>query len=135
MNPARLVLMAFACLLLVACATAKVQAPQAPDESILNRAEAMVAKARTAGAAQFAPDALASARRRLTVARMILLRRVGQSLGDQEHQRLQRLADAAYLDARLALVRTQAGAVGYQSDQLSAQLNGRDAAADEGDAR
>lgn len=133
MSRARLVLAALACVTLAACATANVKPPQPPDNSILARAEAMTDKAAAAGAAKFAPDALSAARRRLTVARMILYRKAGSSIGEAERERLQRLAESAYLDARLALVRTQAGAVEYQRKQLAGDLPDNNGAARKGD--
>lgn len=124
MSPARLVLAALACVTLAACATTNVKPPQPPDATILTKAEAMIDKAAAAGAAELAPDALSAARRRLTVARMIVYRKSGPVFGEAERERVQRLVDAAYLDARLALIRTQSDAVARKRQQLATRLSG-----------
>lgn len=105
------------------CATAPVAVPEPPDESLLAEAQAMMDKARDAGASELAPDPLREARRRLAAARGILYRAAGSGgLDEAQTQRVQRLADEAHLDARLALARTQANAVARKLAELRAEL-------------
>lgn len=119
----RLLLPALLCATLAACAhTNTVKAPQAPNNAVLERAATMLEKADAAGADRFAPDVLSSARHRLTVARMILYRKAGPSVDEAERKRVERLAEAAYLDAKLALVKAQIGAVARQSARLASRI-------------
>lgn len=112
------------CVILAACGSANVKPPQAPDDAVLAEAEAMLVKAREAGANELAPEALRSARRRLTVARDILYDSTGRGrdLSKAEQQRVRQLGDAAYLDARLALVRTQVTAIRRKNEEFAAEL-------------
>lgn len=98
-----------------------------PDMSVLEPAQQMLAKARAAHVEQFAPQALDAARRRLALARDIiyLAARQGRQLSDAEHTRVTQLVEAARLDAQLALVKTQALAVGVKLKQLQQVLQDR----------
>lgn len=92
-----------------------------PDESALKPATAALDKALSAHADKFAPEIVTSARQRITLARDILIAAAqkGRSLTDSEHDRIDTLVKQAKLDARAALVKTQAEAVKYQIERLS----------------
>ncbi len=106
--------------LLAGCAASNVKAPTAPDESVLQPAEQALAKARAAQADAFAPRAVDASRRRIATARDILYgaARARRPLTDQENDRVDQLVAAAELDARSALVETQAKAVQTKLDEL-----------------
>ncbi|AWN16304.1 DUF4398 domain-containing protein [Salinisphaera sp. LB1] len=91
-----------------------------PDQSLLDPATQALNKAVSVHADQFAPRIVDSARRRITVARDILFKaaKKDRSLTPAEHDRVQTLVQQARLDARAALVKTQAGAVQNQISQL-----------------
>lgn len=95
-----------------------------PDLSLLAPAEQALAEAHDAHVEQFAPQALDAARRRVSLARDIiyLAARQGRELNDAEHERVTSLVQSARLDARLALVKTQASAVGVKLKQLQRAL-------------
>lgn len=115
----------FAILWLVGCGGgAAVAPPGAPDESVLAPAEQALAKARAADADTFAPRALDAARRRIATARDILYAaaRSNRELSATEQARVEQLVAAAELDARSALVQTQAGAVQTKLGELQGQL-------------
>lgn len=124
MGPAGRALAVLMCAGLGACASGNVKPPAPPDDQRISEAESMLDKAANAGAAEFAAQPLLEARHRVTAARNLLYRAAGDgdALSDAESARIGRLADAAYLDARLALVRTQAGAVQRKLDELTAEL-------------
>ncbi|WP_423821610.1 hypothetical protein V5738_14850 [Salinisphaera sp. SPP-AMP-43] len=102
------------------CASQRAARPDLPDDSVLDPATQALDKAVAAHADQFAPRIVDSARRHLTVARDILFSaaEVDRPLTDAEDDRIQTLVEQARLDARAALVKTQAGAVGQKLDQL-----------------
>lgn len=117
----------FLVLLVAACASGETVAlkPATPDESVLAPASAMLAKAQEAGAAEFAPRVLREARRRLTTARTMLYVAAddGGGVSDSEHKHIAQLVDIATLDARLALVRTQANAVASKLEEMRAAMH------------
>lgn len=121
----RLCLIALVLLGIAGCAGAPSARPAAPDLSALAPAERAFAQARAAHAGQFAPRALDAARRRITTARDILYRAAGQrrSLTEVERERVAQLVQAAELDARSALVQTQAKAVMAKLGELRGALN------------
>ncbi len=94
--------------------------PAVPDQSVLDPATQALDKAVRANAEDFAPRALASARRRITLARDILFAaaRADRDLKPAERERIDVLVAQARLDAREALVETQAKAVQKQLGQL-----------------
>lgn len=102
------------------CASQRAAQPHIPDQSVLNPATQALQKAVSVHADQFAPRIVDSARRRITVARDILFKAAesDRSLTPAENDRVQKLVDQARLDARAALVKTQAGAVQSQIGQL-----------------
>ena len=102
------------------CASQRAVQPHVPDQSVLDPATQALHKAVSAHADQFAPRIVDSARRRITVARDILFKAAedDRSLTSAEHDRIQSLVDQAKLDARAALVKTQAEAVQHQIGQL-----------------
>ncbi|MES1925935.1 hypothetical protein [Salinisphaera sp. T31B1] len=112
--------LALAIVVLAGCASAPTGAPSAPDESVLQPAEQALAKARAAQADTFAPRAVDAARRRIATARDILYTAAlaRRPLTDEESGRVDQLVDAAELDARSALVETQAKAVETKLDEL-----------------
>lgn len=103
-----------------------------PDESMLKPATTALDKALSAHANKFAPEIVTSARQRITLARDILITAAqeGRAVTADEQDHIDTLVRQAKLDARAALVKTQAEAVKYQIDRLS-QAN-RDAAAQAG---
>lgn len=107
-----------------ACVAEPVARPTVPDESLLADARSMLEQAREAGAARLAPEPLRQARRRLASAQDTLYRAAAASRGldDAEQRRVRRLADEAYLDARLALARAQAAAVAQELAGLRQKL-------------
>lgn len=102
------------------CAGQRAAQPEIPDQSVLDPATQALDKAVSAHANQFAPRIVDSARRRITVARDILFKAAEQkrSPSDAEHDRVQSLVKQARLDAKAALIKTQAGAVESQIAQL-----------------
>ncbi|MGB7754528.1 MAG: hypothetical protein WBL23_00470 [Salinisphaera sp.] len=102
------------------CASQRAAQPHIPDQSVLDPATQALQKAVSVHADQFAPRIVDSARRRITVARDILFKAAesDRSLTPAEHDRIQKLVDQARLDARAALIKTQAGAVQSQIGQL-----------------
>ncbi|MGN8160671.1 hypothetical protein ACS8Y6_13845 [Salinisphaera sp. RV14] len=102
------------------CASQRAVQPHMPDQSVLDPATQALHKAVSVHADQFAPRIVDSARRRITVARDILFKAAenDRSLTPAEHDRIQTLVQQARLDARAALVKTQAGAVQNQISQL-----------------
>ncbi len=111
-------------MLSAACVAEPVTRPMVPDESLLSDARSMLEQAREAGAAELAPEPLRQARRRLASARDTLYRAAAASreLDDAERQRVRRLADETYLDARLALARARATAVEQELAGLREKL-------------
>ncbi|MES1937676.1 hypothetical protein [Salinisphaera hydrothermalis] len=102
------------------CASQRAVQPHVPDQSVLDPATQALDKAVSAHAGQFAPRIVDSARRRITVARDILFKAAedDRSLTSAEHDRIQTLVDQAKLDARAALIKTQAEAVQHQIGEL-----------------
>lgn len=102
------------------CASQSATQTEVPDQSVLDPATQALDKAMSAHADQFAPRIVDSARRRITVARDILFQaaQADRSPTDTENDRIQKLVDQARLDARAALIKTQAGAVDRQIKQL-----------------
>ncbi len=94
--------------------------PAVPDQSVLEPATQALDKAVRANAEDFAPRAVDSARRRITLARDILFAaaRADRDLKPAERERIDVLVAQARLDAREALVETQAKAVNKQLGQL-----------------
>ncbi|RJS93996.1 hypothetical protein [Salinisphaera sp. Q1T1-3] len=141
-----LLLVAVASASLVGCASERAAHGDAsvsvPDQSVLDPATQALDKAVQANADQFAPETVAAARRRITLARDVLFSaaRAHRPLNDSERQRVDDLVAAAKLDAREALVETQAKAVRHQLDQLQGtgdtadQSAAGDASALDGDA-
>lgn len=136
MSAVRLCCISLLALLIAGCASAPAKQPIEPNLSLLAPANKALAKARAAHAQQFAPLVLDAARRRLALARSIIYMaaRQGRELTDEERERVTDLVKAARLDARLALVKTQARAVGKKLEML--QLSpGNSATATSGGAR
>ncbi|GAB3674833.1 hypothetical protein GCM10028792_11970 [Salinisphaera aquimarina] len=108
------------------CAGGAIKAPSAPDESVLAPAEQALAKARAAQADTFAPRVVDASRRRIATARDILYdaARARRPLNNGEKSRVDRLVAAAELDARSALVQTQAKAVQSKLGELRGQSGG-----------
>lgn len=117
-----------AILVLAGCAGAGVKSPAAPDESVLAPAEQALAKARSAQADTFAPRVVDASRRRIATARDILYgaARARRPLTDNEQARVDHLVAAAELDARSALVQTQAKAVQSKLGELHGPRGGVD---------
>lgn len=111
-------------LVLAGCAGNARKPPGAPEQAILAPAEQALAKARAAHADDFAPRTVDAARRRIATAREILFdaARRNHELSDTERERVQQLVAAAQLDARSALIQTQAGAVETKLAELKAAL-------------
>lgn len=128
----RLCWMLLFALLVAGCANSPDQQGVEPDLSLLAPAEQALDEARSAHVEQFAPRALDAARRRLALARDIIYvaARQGRALDDAEHERVTNLVEAARLDARLALVKTQAMAVGLKLDELQRALGNQGASAE-----
>jgi hypothetical protein len=120
----RILVPAFVAAVLAACASDPVRMPNVPVEAALIDAEAMLDEAHGVGAAEVAPVPLRAAQRRLAGARSILYRAAAASrtLDRAERQRVDRLAKEAYLDARLALVRTRQAEVEQRLAELEAKL-------------
>lgn len=118
-------------LLVTGCASAPSGPPIKPNMALLAPAEQALEKARAAHVTTFAPRALDAARGRLALARDILYiaARQGRRLNDQELERVTALVEAARLDAHLALVKTQAMAVGVKLNQMQHSLGGQTMAA------
>lgn len=114
-------------LLVTGCASAPSGPPIQPNESMLAPAKQALHKARAAHVDTFAPRALDAARGRLSLARDILYvaARQGRELTEKEHERVTDLVKAARLDARFALVKTQAKAVATKLEQLQHGLDAR----------
>jgi len=121
----RSLLVLIAILMVAGCAGQAVAPPSAPDQSVLAPAEKALEKARAADADTFAPRVVDSARRRIATARDILFNaaRANRDLNDREQARIDQLVAAAELDARSALVQTQAKAVQTKLAELQGQLN------------
>lgn len=121
----RLCLILFVLLGMAGCAGAPSARPAAPDLSALTPAEQALAQARAAHAADFAPRALDAARRRIALARDIIYGAAKQrrDLTPLERERVTQLVQAAELDARSALVQTQAKAVITKLAELRRALN------------
>ncbi|HET7315595.1 hypothetical protein [Salinisphaera sp.] len=102
------------------CASQRAAQPHIPDESVLDPATSALDKAVAAHANQFAPRIVDAARRRITVARDILFKasKNDRSPTDAERRRVQTLVDQARLDAKAALIKTQAGALQTQIGRL-----------------
>lgn len=102
------------------CATQRGAQPEVPDQSVLDPANQALDKAVSAHAEQFAPLIVDSARRRITIARDILFNaaEADRKPTPAENDRVQTLVDQARLDAKAALIKTQAGAVQTQLQQL-----------------
>jgi|GEM_PF-1436582 len=102
--------------------------PVAPDLSSLDPAQQALATAIDAQASDFAPRSIDASRRRITVARDILYTAAeqGRPLTDNENKRVDQLVYGAKLDAKAALVETQAKAVQAKIAQLQQQANGSD---------
>jgi|AntDeeMinimDraft_5_1070356.scaffolds.fasta_scaffold03902_4 hypothetical protein len=117
---------AFALVWITGCAGHAFAPPSAPDDSVLAPAEKALAKARAAEADTFAPRAVDASRRRIATARDILFdaARSQRELTAEEQDRIDKLIAAARLDARSALVQTQAGAVQTKLAELQGQLDG-----------
>lgn len=107
---------------LVGCASGRAGKPATPDLSALDPAQQALDKALSANAGDFAPRSIDAARRRITVARDILYdaARQDRSPTAREKERVHQLVDAAGLDARAALVETQAKAVQVKLAELQA---------------
>lgn len=120
----RIALMALVAGLSTACANAPQKVPTQPDESRLAEAEAMLNRAREAGAMEQALAPLRTARRRLATARSLIYRTAsaGTELDAEQRRRVGRLADEAYLDARLALALTRQSAVERRVAELQSRL-------------
>lgn len=105
----RLAALALAVGMLGGCVSEPPQLPAMPEEAGLADTEAMLQEASEAGAAEAAPDLLRDARRRLVHARGILYEAAAASRqpNETERRRVRRLADEAWLDARLALARAR----------------------------
>lgn len=90
------------------------------NQSLLKPAVDALEKASAAHAEKFAPQIVASARQRITLARGILFAaaKQGRPINEAERNHIQTLVRQAKLDARAALVKTQAGAVEYQIHRL-----------------
>lgn len=127
MNPChdypRLAVLALAVGVLAACANEPVRLPAMPEESALADAEAMVREAQEAGAGEAAPELLREAKRRLVKARGILYQAAADSrrANETERLRVRRLAEEAWLDARLALVKTRRVGVTRRLAELEAE--------------
>lgn len=108
---------------LVGCAGSSVKPPSVPDDSALQPAEQALAEARAAQADTFAPRSVDASRRRIATARDILFSaaRARRPLSEREQSRVDQLVTAAQLDARSALVETQARAVQAKLEQLQSQ--------------
>lgn len=113
-------------ILAAGCAGHSVKPPNAPNESVLAPAEQALAKARDADADTFAPRVVDASRRRIATARDILYSaaRRNRPLNETEQERVDQLVAAAELDARSALVQTQAKAVKVKLAELQQQLGG-----------
>ena len=121
----RLSVLLAAALVVAGCASTSGSAarPAVPDQSALEPATSALDKAVRANAEDFAPRAVDSARRRITLARDILFAaaRADRDLKPDERKRVDVLVAQARLDAREALVETQAKAVDKQLGQLQQQ--------------
>ncbi|MDA3922425.1 MAG: hypothetical protein PF501_17355 [Salinisphaera sp.] len=108
------------------CATDAVRGPATPDLSALKPAQQALNKALAANAGDFAPRTVDASRRRITIARDIVYSaaRQDRSLTASENDRVQKLVDAARLDARAALVETQAKAVQTKLAELQQPAGG-----------
>lgn len=108
---------------LAGCAGSSVTPPSLPDDSALQPAEQALAEARAAQADTFAPRSVDASRRRIATARDILFAaaRARRPLTDSEQSRVDQLVAAAQLDARSALVETQARAVQTKLEELQGQ--------------
>lgn len=106
---ARIAVLVLAVGILTGCASEPVRLPAMPEESVLADAQAMLKKARDAGADVSAPALMREARRRLLSARGILYRAAAASRepNETERRRVRWLADEARLDVRLAMARTR----------------------------
>lgn len=103
------------------CASDRVAAnPTPPDQSVLDPATQALDKAVQAHADQFAPQSVAAARRRITLARDVLFTaaREGRPVTSAEQDDIDALVDSARLDAREALIETQAKAVANQIERM-----------------
>lgn len=116
----------FAVVWVAGCAGHAFTPPSAPDDSALAPAEKALAKARAAEADDFAPRTVDASRRRIATARDIIFdaARARRELTPREQERIDKLVAAARLDARSALVQTQARAVQTKLSELQGQLDG-----------
>lgn len=106
------------------CAAEAAAPATVPDDSVLAESEAEVEEAREAGAEEKASVPLREARRRLSAARDLLFRAAAANRepSEAEQRRIRRLADEAYLDARLALSRAEAEAAADRLAELRSEL-------------
>lgn len=121
----RLCCMLLLALAITGCAGSPPKPAVEPDKALLQPAEQAIQKAVAAHVEHFAPRALDDARGRLALARDILYlaARQGRELNDDEHERVTGLVEGARLDARLALVKTQALAVGVKLKEMQGSLD------------
>lgn len=127
----RLAVLALAAGILAACAAEPVRLPAMPEEAVFADAETLLQEAHDAGAAEVAPDLLRDARRRLVNARGILYQAAAASRQASEGERLRvrRLADEAWLDARLALARIRRAEVETRLAEIEAEWDALEAEA------
>lgn len=123
----RVAVLALAIGILGGCANEPVRLPVMPEDSALADAEAMLRKADEAEAT--APELLRQARRRLVNARGILYEASAASREPNEVERLRvrRLADEAWLDARLAIARAREAEAAAKLAEAEAELNALEA--------
>lgn len=120
----RIALLALAVGIMGGCANEPVRLPVMPEYSALADAEAKLREADEAGAGETAPDLLRQARRRLVHARGILYEASAASREPTETEllRVHRLADEAWLDARLAIARAREAEVAARLAEAEAEL-------------
>lgn len=111
-------------LLVAGCASQPRGPAIEPNLSLLAPAKQALKQARSAHAEKFAPRALDAARRRLALARDVvyLAARQGRKLNEEESERVKDLVNAARLDARMALTKTQAIATGVKLQEMQHTL-------------
>lgn len=102
------------------CASTPDYEPIEPDMSLLAPAQQALTQARAAHVKKFAPRALDAARQKMSLARDViyLAASKGRGLNPAEHERVVDLVQSARLDAKLALVKTQARATRVKLEQL-----------------
>lgn len=120
----RVAVLALAVGILGGCANEPLRLPVMPEESALADAEAKLREADATGAGETAPELLRQARRRLVNARGILYEASAASREPTEAEllRVRRLADEAWLDARLAIARTREAEVAARLAEAEAEL-------------